>query len=89
MAGAPIQDLFRQKLLSCYWRFGPGWGEAKTDRFTFLADGGIGNYDHPNERRWALNNGRLEIFGRADVGGGEPVCGGFSVLHRAEDAAGC
>jgi len=62
MAGAPIQDLFRQKLLSCYWRFGPGWGEAKTDRFTFLADGGIGNYDHPNERRWALNNGRLEIF---------------------------
>ena len=48
MAGAPIQDLFRQKLLSCYWRFGPGWGEAKTDRFTFLADGGIGNYDHPN-----------------------------------------
>ena len=62
MSGSPVQDIFRQKLLSCYWRFGPGWGDAKTDRLVFLPDGGIGNYDHPNERRWALNHGRLEIF---------------------------
>jgi FkbH-like protein len=60
--GSPLQDMLRQKLVGSYWVFGPSWGTAKTDRLMFLADGKIGNYDHPNERRWQIANGRLEIF---------------------------
>jgi FkbH-like protein len=60
--GSPLQDMLRQKLVGSYWVFGPSWGAAKTDRLMFLADGTIGNYEHPNERRWQIANGRLEIF---------------------------
>jgi FkbH-like protein len=59
---SPVQDLFRQKILGSYWVFGPHWGAPKTERLVFGANGLIENYDHPNERRWLINNGRLEIF---------------------------
>jgi FkbH-like protein len=61
-SGAPLQDMFRQKLLGSQWIFGPSWSAPKTDKLVFAADGTIANYQHPNERHWRINNGRLEIF---------------------------
>jgi FkbH-like protein len=60
--GSPLQDIFRQKLLNSYWIFGPHWGEPKTHQLVFGEDGTIQNYQHPNERRWQISAGRLEIF---------------------------
>jgi FkbH-like protein len=60
--GAPLQDMLRQKLVSSFWSFGPHWGEPKTGQMVFGEDGTIRNYAHPNERRWQIANGRLEIF---------------------------
>jgi len=64
-AATPVLDIFRQKLIGTYWVFGPHWGEAKTNELAFGADGRIENYSHPNERSWAVNGGRLEIFDEA------------------------
>jgi FkbH-like protein len=61
-AATPVLDIFRQKLIGTYWVFGPHWGEAKTNELVFGANGRIENYSHPNERSWAVNGGRLEIF---------------------------
>jgi FkbH-like protein len=60
--GAPVQDIFLQKLLGSRWIFGPSWAVPKTDKLIFAADGSIESYLHPNERYWRINNGRLEIF---------------------------
>jgi FkbH-like protein len=64
-ATTPVLDIFRQKLIGTYWVFGPHWGEAKTHDLVFGANGRIENYSHPNERSWAVNAGRLEIFDEA------------------------
>jgi len=64
-AATPVLDIFRQKLIGTYWVFGPHWGEAKTNELAFGASGRIENYNHPNERSWAVNGGRLEIFDEA------------------------
>jgi FkbH-like protein len=63
--GSPLQDIFRQKLINSYWVFGPHWGEPKTNQLVFGEDGTIQNYQHPNERRWQISAGRLEIFDAA------------------------
>jgi FkbH-like protein len=64
MDSAP-PDPFLPKLINTLWSFGPSWGEPKTTQLAFAEDGTIANYNHPNERRWRLANGRLEIFDHA------------------------
>ena len=52
------------------WRFSHDGGALATPAMRFQPDGTIANYDHPNERRWHLQDGVLELVsqdGRVSV----------------------
>lgn len=58
----------RQNLLSKLvitehlWRFAHESGYLAAPAMRLLPDGIIANYDHPNERKWRLNAGKLEFI---------------------------
>lgn len=59
---AQATAIILEKLAKKTWIFGPSWGEPKAGNLEFADDGRILNYDHPNERFWAVRDGQLLLF---------------------------
>ncbi len=67
----PTRDQLSEALVTGHlWRFSHASGDLAAPALRLLPDGTIANYDHPNERRWRLRDGMLELIaedGRVSV----------------------
>lgn len=59
--GAAIK-LTEAMLFGAAWHFGHAGRPPGTTEFRLLPGGGIGGYDHVNERSWRLDDGTLSLF---------------------------
>lgn len=55
--------LTEELLVAAPWRYGKDGEEPFTDGLRFLPEGGIGGFDHGNERSWAIETGALVLRG--------------------------
>ncbi len=58
----PADQIDEVALLGTPWRYGHDGRVPSTDCFRLLPDGGIGGYDHPNERGWRIDDGVLALL---------------------------
>ena len=53
-------------LTGCLWRLSHERGHLGAAAMRLLPGGAITNYDHPNERRWRIESGALELISQDD-----------------------
>ncbi|UHC19457.1 CatB-related O-acetyltransferase [Methylobacterium currus] len=49
-----------------FWRFFHESGAVASEILSLLENGNIGGYDHPNERKWAIRDGKLCFMNESD-----------------------